>query len=147
MALGATMSVLCSEDLPSAATIDFAAEAAGSVFGTTYADVWRARCAAWRAGPPLGEPVTMTSEAPALILSGGHDPVTPPRAGELMARHFPRHRHVVVANAAHNASFSGCVPRLIAAFLADGHGDGLDEACTRRVEWPPFVVGTAGTHP
>jgi pimeloyl-ACP methyl ester carboxylesterase len=147
MALGATMSVLCSEDLPSAATIDFAAEAAGSVFGTTYADVWRARCAAWRAGPPLGEPVTMTSEAPALILSGGHDPVTPPRAGELMARHFPRHRHVVVPNAAHNASFSGCVPRLIAAFLADGHGDGLDEACTRRVEWPPFVVGTAGTHP
>ena len=147
MALGATMAVLCSEDLPLAATTDFATEAVGSVFGTTYADVWRARCAAWRAGPPLQESPAMTSEVPALILSGGQDPVTPPRAGELMASHFRRPRHLMVANAAHNASFSGCVPALIAKFLADGHGDGIDEACTSRVGWPPFVVGTAGTDP
>ena len=147
MALGATMAVLCSEDVPSVAAIDFAAEAAGSVFGTTYADVWRARCAVWRAGPPLPESATITSEAPALILSGGADPVTPPRAGELMTRHFPRHRHVVVPNAAHNASFSGCVPGLIAKFLADGHGDDLDVACASRVAWPAFVEGTAGAQP
>lgn len=147
MALGATLAVLCSEDLPNAATIDFATAAAGSIFGTTYADLWRSRCAAWRAGPPLQEPATMTSEVPALILSGGHDPVTPPRAGELMARHFPRHRHLVVSDAAHNASFSGCVPGLIAKFLADGHGDNIDEACTSRIGWPAFVVGIAGTRP
>lgn len=147
MALGATMAVLCSEDLPSVAAIDFAAEAAGSVFGTTYGDVWRARCGVWRAGPPLPESATITSETPALILSGGADPVTPPRAGELMSRHFPRHRHVVAANAAHNVSFSGCVPALIAKFLADGHGDGLDDACASRVAWPAFVEGTAGARP
>jgi pimeloyl-ACP methyl ester carboxylesterase len=147
MALGATLTVLCSEDLPSVAAIDFATEAAGSVFGTTYADLWRARCAAWRAGPRLPESSTITSDVPALILSGGHDPVTPPRAGELMTRHFPRHRHVVVPNAAHNASFSGCVPSLIARFLADGQGDALDDACASRLQWPPFVAGTAGTHP
>ena len=147
MALGATMAVLCSEDVPSVTAIDFAAEAAGSVFGTTYADVWRARCAAWRAGPPLPESATVTSQVPALILSGGADPVTPPRAGELMTQHFTRHRHVVVPNAAHNASFSGCVPRLIATFLADGLGDGLDAACTGRVAWPAFVEGTAGAQP
>ena len=147
MALGATMAVLCSEDVPSVAAIDFAAEAAGSVFGTTYADVWRARCVAWRAGPPLPESAAITSEVPALILSGGADPVTPPRAGELMTRHFTRHRHVVVPNAAHNASFSGCVPALIAKFLADGHGDGLDVACTSRVAWPAFVENTAGAQP
>lgn len=147
MALGATMAVLCSEDLPSVAAIDFATEAAGSLFGTTYADVWRARCGAWRAGPALPESTTATSHVPALILSGGHDPVTPPAAGERMARHFTHHRHVVVANAAHNASFSGCAPALIARFLADGQGDDLDDACTGRVAWPAFVVSTAGTHP
>lgn len=147
MALGATMAVLCSEDVPTVAAVDFAAEAAGSVFGTTYADVWRARCAVWRAGPALPESATIASEVPALILSGGSDPVTPPRAGELMTKHFTHHRHVVVPNAAHNASFSGCVPALIAKFLAAGHGDGLDEACTGRLEWPPFVAGTAGAHP
>ncbi len=147
MALGATMSVLCSEDLPSVAAIDFAADATGSIFGTTYPDVWRARCAEWRAGPAILESATATSDVPALILSGGHDPVTPPRSGELMTRHFTHHRHVVVPNAAHNTSFSGCVPELIARFLADGPGDGLDDTCTSRVAWPPFVVGTAGTRP
>ena len=83
----------------------------------------RPMCRLARAATACRSPPTITSEVPALILSGGHDPVTPPRAGELMTRHFPRHRHVVVPNAAHNASFSGCVPGLIAKFLADGHGD------------------------
>jgi hypothetical protein len=53
----------------------------------------------------------------------------------------------VVPNAAHNASFSGCVPGLIARFLADGHGDDLDAACASRVAWPAFVEGTAGAQP
>lgn len=147
MALGATMSVLCSEDLPAAARADFAAAATGSPFGSAYADTWRSRCAAWQAGQRLGEPVDAVSQVPALVLSGGHDPVTPPRAGELMTRHFPRHRHIVVENAAHNASFSGCAPDLIATFIADGHGEALDERCASDVAWPPFVVGTSGTRP
>jgi pimeloyl-ACP methyl ester carboxylesterase len=147
VALGATMSVLCSEDLPSVAKTDFTAAAEGSRFGSAYADTWRSRCAAWQAGQALGEPVDAVSQAPALILSGGHDPVTPPRAGELMTRHFPRHRHIVVEHAAHNASFSGCVPDLIATFIADGHGEALDDRCAGDVAWPPFVVGTSGTLP
>ena len=50
MALGATYAVLCSEDLPRTAGVDFAADAKGSFFGTVYADVWRVRCADWPAG-------------------------------------------------------------------------------------------------
>ncbi len=147
MALATTMAVLCSEDLPTVAHADFARDAAGSTFGTTYADAWRSRCDAWPLGQRVDEAPDAVSQAPALILSGGHDPVTPPRAGESMARHFPRHRHVVVANAAHNASFAGCVPRLIAEFLAVGHGDALDDQCTAAITWPPFVVSASGTQP
>lgn len=147
MALAATMSVLCSEDLPAVAHIDFSADAGGSAFGTAYADTWRSRCDAWPRGQGIDEAVDAVSDVPALILSGGHDPVTPPRAGDLMARHFPRHRQVVVANVAHNASFSGCVPELLAAFLAAGNGDALDDACTAAIAWPPFVVSTSGTRP
>lgn len=147
MTLGATFAVLCSEDLPRVLKADFARDAAGSMFGTTYADIWQARCGAWPAGPGLVEQDDATSHVPALILSGGHDPVTPPRTGELMARHFPRHRHVVVPRAAHNASFSGCVPSVIAAFIEHGHGDTLDTACAGAVAWPPFVTGAAGTRP
>jgi pimeloyl-ACP methyl ester carboxylesterase len=147
MALGATFSVLCSEDLPRVRAADFAADARGSIFGTAYADIWNVRCAAWPPGPPLDEAADVTSDVPALILSGGDDPVTPPRAGNLMASHFTRHRHIVVPRAAHNTSFSGCVPDLIAQFIADASADGLDTACVNAITGWPFVLSTAGSLP
>jgi hypothetical protein len=64
-----------------------------------------------------------------------------------MAAHFPRHRHVVVPGAAHNTSFSPCLSGVIAGFVAQGDGDGLDAACADAVSWPPFVVDVAGTRP
>ena len=147
MTLGATFAVLCSEDLPGVAGADFARDAAGSMFEDTYARIWRARCEAWPTGPGIEAPVTATSAVPALVLSGSHDPVTPPATGERMATHFTRQRHVVVPGAAHNTSFSACVSGLIADFIEAGHGDGLDAACAERVAWPPFVIDTAGSRP
>ena len=87
------------------------------------------------------------SPAPALILSGVHDPVTPPSTGDAMARHFPHHRHVVVRAAAHNASFTGCVPELIAAFLQRGTAAALDTGCLESTPLPPIVVDYAGGRP
>lgn len=147
MTIGATFSVLCSEDLPRVANADFTRDANGSLFGTAYADIWRARCEAWPKGAAIEEEDTAVAHAPALVLSGGHDPVTPSRAGEAMTRHFANHRHVVVPAAAHNTSFSGCVPELIAEFLDRGTADGLDTSCVERQAWPPFVISTAGTRP
>lgn len=147
MAVAATLSVLCSEDVPAVMGADFAADAARSLFGAMYAETWRRRCRAWQAGSAIPEPRNAVSQAPALILSGGHDPVTPPRAGELMTRHFPNHRHIVVPNAAHNTSFSGCVPSLIASFLNAGSAAALEDACVNELAWPPFVASTAGTRP
>jgi pimeloyl-ACP methyl ester carboxylesterase len=147
MALGATLSVLCSEDLPLSDGVDFGAGARGSLFGTGYANVWRERCQLWPRGAPLSVDRHVRVDAPALILSGLHDPVTPPRTGEAMARHFVRSWHVVVPAAAHNASFTGCVPELIEQFIADGHGDGLDTACVTSAAWPPIAMTTAGTLP
>ena len=147
MALGATLSILCSEDLPAAAAIDFAADAKGSFFHTGYADGWKARCAGWPRGNAIHAGGATISSAPALILSGVHDPVTPPRTGLAMGHHFSSSWHVVVPGAAHNASFSGCVPDLIARFIERGTGDGLDTSCASQVAWPSFVVSDAGTRP
>lgn len=147
MALGATYAVLCSEDLPRTAGIDFAATAHGSFFGTAYSDVWRARCRDWPPGQALQTHGTIRSNAPALILSGERDPVTPPRTGDAMTRHFTSSWHIVVPGAAHNTSFSGCVPDLIADFITHGTGDHLDSSCVDRVAWPPFAVSTAGSRP
>jgi pimeloyl-ACP methyl ester carboxylesterase len=147
MALGQTLSVLCSEDLPGVADADFARDAAGTFLRSSYADAWRRACAAWPRGPGLELPRDATSPVPALILSGEHDPVTPPAAGEAMGRHFVNHLHVVVPGAAHNASFSGCVPDLVASFIDRASAAAMDTACAARVSWPPAVVSDAGTRP
>lgn len=147
MTLGATYAILCSEDLPRTGGADFAADAKRSFFGTAYADGWRARCSEWPAGRPMDHDSAGMSGAPALILSGEHDPVTPPATGAAMARHFHASWQVTVPGAAHNTSFSGCVPDLIADFIARGSGDGLDSSCVNRVTWPPFAVSMAGGRP
>ena len=144
MALGATLAILCSEDVPLVRHVDFAAEARDTPFGAGYAEAWVARCGQWPAGPPLTVDHTRTVSAPALILSGALDPVTPPRAGEAMARRFASPVHVVVPGAAHNASFGGCVPDLIAAFVDDTP---FDPSCVADLPVPPIAVDSSGGRP
>lgn len=147
MALGATLSVLCSEDVPYSAHIDFGVESASTFVRSAYADTWRARCRQWPRGPAPVVSRDAVSPAPALILSGEHDPVTPPRWGDRMRAHFPGSLHIVVPGAAHNASFTGCVPELIVRFL-DAGPDGVgDTACVQRVRWPYIVVRDTGSMP
>ncbi len=148
MALGVTLSVLCTEDLSRVREAEIESASARSFLGTLEMEGWRQWCGAWPAGeldPRLLEapPVAV----PALVLSGDLDPVTPPRWGEVMARHFTPHRHLVVPGAGHNVSFSGCLPELIAEFIARGSADGLDAACVEAVRRPPFVLDSAGTAP
>ncbi len=148
MALGQTLSVLCTEDLPRLSEEEVAAAGVGSFLGRSEIDDWRRWCTGW----PRGEVAPSVLDAPpasppALILSGELDPATPPRWGEVMARHFSHPRHVVVAGAAHNVSFSGCVPELIATFIERGSADGLDASCVASVKRPPFVLGATGTAP
>ena len=147
MALGATMSILCSEDMPMAQNPAVAAEAGQTFLGDAYADGWRSRCAQWPIGPPLAVDQGAVSAAPALILSGATDPVTPPRWGEAMARRFRHHQHVIVPGAAHNASFTGCVPELIATFLDRGDASPIDARCANQVPLPPMVTRDSGGRP
>jgi pimeloyl-ACP methyl ester carboxylesterase len=145
MSLGATLSILCSEDIAIAPPREHAVAAA--TFRNGYAEFWRSRCRTWPTGPPLPAPTSAPLAIPALILSGELDPVTPPRWGEAMAETFPYHKHVIAPGAAHNVSFSGCVPDLIAEFLETGAPDRLDATCATRITRPPFAVSSAGTRP
>lgn len=145
MALGTTLSVLCSEDLAGARETDYVAEARASVFGAIYADAWRGRCRMWPTGTGRDDvDREVQLDAAALVLSGVHDPVTPPGWGERMMRHFSQAQHVVVDAAAHNASFTGCTPDLIADFLdGDGH-TALDTSCLAGARWPGVVLDASG---
>jgi len=85
-------------------------------------------------------------EAPALLLSGALDPVTPPHRAASAARHMARAQQLVVANAGHGVSQLGCAPRLLREFL-DRPQDKLDAACLAEIPAPTFQLGAAGPQP
>jgi pimeloyl-ACP methyl ester carboxylesterase len=93
---------------------------------------------------PYAEPAAIA--APALLLSGALDPVTPPRRADAAASHMPHAQKVVVANAGHGVSQLGCAPRLLRDFL-DRPASPLDSRCLSEVPAPTFQLGSAGPQP
>lgn len=85
-------------------------------------------------------------EAPALLLSGALDPVTPPHRAASAARHMAHAQHLVVANVGHGVSQLGCAPRLLRAFF-DQPEKKVDGACLNEVPAPTFQLGSAGPQP
>jgi pimeloyl-ACP methyl ester carboxylesterase len=144
MAIGQTLTILCSEDVgrhPAPAIFP------DTVFGRGAIDFWFESCRVWPKGRALSISEQTVLEIPALILSGDLDPVTPPSRGEAMRKHFPNSLHVIAPGGGHNISFSGCIPRLIAEFLDAEEWQGLDTTCAAAIARPPFVTSLAGERP
>jgi pimeloyl-ACP methyl ester carboxylesterase len=133
------LSVLCTEDVPFYPPEP--AETPVTFLGAATRQAFRTLCAVWPAGP--ADPRfrdRKVLEVPALLLSGEADPVTPPRWAELAAASLPASRRVVVPGQGHGVLIRGCLPRVVAAFVAAGKVDGLDLACVERiVAAPPFL--------
>ena len=85
-------------------------------------------------------------EAPALLLSGGQDPVTPQHRAENAARFMAHAQMLAAPNAGHGVSQLGCAPRLLRSFL-DHPQDRLDGACLKEIPTPTFQLGSAGPQP
>ena len=100
LAEGMHFSVVCAEDVPRLAQ---AADRPGADFGDAFADIYRRACADWpRGAVPAAFYTLPPAPAATLVLSGGADPVTPPRHGERVARALgAKARHVVVPQAGH----------------------------------------------
>ena len=175
---GMHFSVVCAEDLPrmapaagagaaaasapftpsvssaaAAAVANAAArlDAPGRDFASFFADQYRAICAGW----PRGEvPAAFYSVAPApaaaLLLSGGADPVTPPRHGERVAKALgPRARHIVVGAAGHGVMALPCMRDVLYRFIAAADDEAALQVkadCAGAVPRPPAFVppGAAG---
>lgn len=129
--LGAALSVLAAEDAPLLDAQRVEEGARGTILGTLVADNVQAATAGWPRAPghvPFVEPVR--AAVPALLLSGGVDPVTPPRHAETAAAFLPRARHIVFPDAGHGGEgFGACGATLIAAFVEAGDAAGLDASC------------------
>lgn len=145
MSWGMFYSVICAEDVPFASAEAAAQAAAGTIFGSSFADDLQRICGFWPRGTlPEGYHAPVESSAPVLVFSGELDPVTPPSNGEEVLQHLRRGKHVVVPGTGHNTLGQACVSRLVADFLDRGSTDGLDTSCVQSVRRPPFFVSFAG---
>jgi pimeloyl-ACP methyl ester carboxylesterase len=87
------------------------------------------------------------SEVPALLLSGGDDPVTPPANAASAARGLNRALSLVLPGFGHGQLTAPCMDRLLARFLELGSASGLDTSCTRNARPTPFFTSVNGPAP
>ena len=143
-ALGMHFSVVCAEDVPKLTDPQPAAPAnpPGADFGSDQATLYQRVCARWPRGQvPAAFYQVPPSPAPALLLSGGLDPATPPRHGERMAQALgSTARHVVVPNAGHGVMSIGCARDVIYRFIdaaQDRDATAVDAGCLKAIPRPP----------
>jgi pimeloyl-ACP methyl ester carboxylesterase len=137
------LAVVCAEDVPRLTPQLLAADAAPLT--RPIVERMPAMCKEMRVpAVPYREPATIA--APALLLSGALDPVTPPHRAAAAARHMAQAQQVVVANAGHGVSTLGCAPRLLREFL-DRPREPLDARCLSEIPAPSFQLGSAGPQP
>lgn len=148
MAEGMHFSVVCAEDAPRLAQ---AVDRPGADFGDVFADLYRKVCSEWPRGEvPAAFYTLPPARAATLVLSGGADPVTPPRHGERTAKALgSKARHVVVPQAGHGVMGLACLRDTLFRFIdaaSDEEALKVDADCARAIPRPPaFVPVTAAT--
>ena len=133
---GMHFSVICAEDLPRMAGEGQAAT--GRDFGGGEARFYRRICASWPRGEVPPEFYrTPTAQSPVLLLSGGADPVTPPRHAERVAAALgPKALHLMAPNAGHGVMRLACLREPLQRFFnaaSDEEALALKADCLDRV--------------
>ncbi|HWD16176.1 MAG TPA: alpha/beta hydrolase, partial [Casimicrobiaceae bacterium] len=122
-------SVTCAEDVPRISPAE-RARGVGDARIQALATRSIAVCEHWPRGTypaDFGTPVE--SDVPALLLSGGLDPVTPPAYAASVAKHLSHGREIVAPGYGHIVSGQGCAPRLISAFVDVAGFSELPQRC------------------
>jgi pimeloyl-ACP methyl ester carboxylesterase len=137
------LAVVCAEDMPRFTPALAAADA--SPLTRSLGDRMRGLCHAMNVpAVPYAAPTRIA--APALLLSGALDPVTPPRRALDAARYMAKAQLLTAPNVGHGVSQLGCAPRLLRAFL-DRPETKIDGACLNEIPAPTFQLGSAGPQP
>ena len=132
--------MICAEDIPRITREDMD-QLGRSFFGRALVDDFVRACRIWPRGKlPADYYAPVRSDVPVLILSGGLDPATPPRHGELVAASLRNSRHVVAPQLGHGVSLHGCAPRLIEAFIRKPDVAAIDGKCLERIPRPLFAL-------
>lgn len=149
IANGMHFAVVCSEDAPRWNENPISQSALAKTYiGETFMTAMRSICEQWPRGPVDEEfSKPLSSAIPTLVLSGGNDPVTPARYGEQILPGLSKSRHLVLDGQGHGQIGVGCMPRVIADFIAAGDVGSLDDACLKTVGPAPFLLSRSAPAP
>ncbi|MGM9516853.1 alpha/beta hydrolase [Roseateles sp. DB2] len=139
LALGMHFSVICAEDAP---RMGKSAEQPGRDTGRVDAELYERVCKTWpRAEVPAAFYQVPPAQTPVLLLSGGADPVTPPRHADRVARLLgAKTQHIVVPQAGHGVMSLGCMSEVLYRFIdakTDAAALPQNAACAVRIPRPP----------
>jgi pimeloyl-ACP methyl ester carboxylesterase len=142
MSMGMHLSVVCAEDYPRMATT---LEKPNAEMGDQFASLYLKICPTWPRNPvPEAFYAIPETKHPVLMLSGGSDPVTPPRHAERTAKALgPNAKHIVVQNAGHGVFSMGCMRDVIYKFFdakTDAEAQALDAGCATAIPRPPAFL-------
>ncbi|MFG6485556.1 alpha/beta hydrolase [Roseateles sp. BYS78W] len=142
LATGMHFSVICAEDYP---RLPQATDRPGADYGRLDAELYARVCKTWPQGEvPAAFYTLPPAPSPVLVLSGGADPVTPPRHGEHVAKalasgHPERVQHVVVPESGHGVMAIGCMRDVMFRFIdakTDAAALPQDAGCATRIPRP-----------
>jgi pimeloyl-ACP methyl ester carboxylesterase len=145
LAHGMELSVLCAED---ADLLRVRPEDEDTLLGRGFVEFIQAQCAVWPHGrrpDDFKQPVV--SGKPVLLLSGEHDPVTPPHYAAQVARTLSNARHLVARGQGHTPMGVGCMPRLLKKFVEELEPATLDAGCLDALGDTPFFLDYQGPAP
>jgi pimeloyl-ACP methyl ester carboxylesterase len=140
VAAGMHFAVVCAEDYP---RLRQAADRPGADFGGAFASLYADVCPRIdRGSVPEAFYTMLPAPAATLVLSGGLDPVTPPRHGERAAQALgSKARHVIVPNAGHGVMGIGCMRDVLYRFVeasTDDEALQVDATCVTEIPRPPM---------
>jgi pimeloyl-ACP methyl ester carboxylesterase len=121
------------------------ADRPGADFGGTFAALYEHACPRVARGA-VPDAFYRVPPAPSavLVLSGGIDPVTPPRHGQRVADALgAKARHVVVPNAGHGVMAIGCMRDVLFRFVdapSDDAALAVDAGCVTSIPRPPMFA-------
>ncbi len=139
LAMGMHFSVICAEDAP---RLGKSGETPSRDMGRIDAELYERVCRDWpRADVPAAFYQVPPAQSPVLLLSGGADPVTPPRHAERIAKALgAKTQHIVVPQAGHGVMGLGCMSEVLYRFI-DARTDDTalpqDAGCAMRIPRPP----------
>lgn len=116
LAMGMHFSVVCAEDVPRLAA---SKDKLGADFGAMDVALYTRVCANWPKGNvPDGFYTVPPASSPVLMLSGGADPVTPPRHAQRVAQQLGSQvQHIVVPEMGHGVMALGCMRDVVFKFI------------------------------